>query len=84
MFELPQIEPLITEYVRLRGVCSGCGLKHHGALPVGVPTGQLGARALALVGTLAGQFVAPEIFKKRRLSSPARTAAPMRLPLAVG
>ena len=56
VFELPQIEPLITEYVRLRGVCSGCGLKHHGALPVGVPTGQLGARALALVGTLAGQF----------------------------
>lgn len=56
VFELPQIEPLITEYVRLRGVCSGCGLKHHGALPVGVPTGQLGPRALALVGTLAGQF----------------------------
>ena len=56
VFELPQIEPLITKYVRLSGVCSGCGLKHHGALPVGVPTGQLGARALALVGTLAGQF----------------------------
>ena len=29
-------------------------------------------------------MVAPEIFKKRRLSSPARTAAPMRLPLPVG
>jgi len=56
VFELPQIEPLITEYVRLRGVCSGCGLKHHGALPVGVPTDQLGPRALALVGTLAGQL----------------------------
>jgi transposase len=56
VFELPRIEPLITEYVRLRGVCSGCGRKHHGALPAGVPTGQLGARALALVGTLAGQF----------------------------
>lgn len=56
VFELPHIEPLITEYVRLRGVCSGCGRKHHGALPAGVPSGQLGARALALVGTLAGQF----------------------------
>ena len=56
VFELPRIEPFITEYVRLRGVCSGCGCKHHGALPAGVPSGQLGPRALALVGTLAGQF----------------------------
>ncbi len=30
--------------------------KHHAALPAGVPSGQLGPRALALVGTLAGQF----------------------------
>jgi transposase len=56
VFELPKIEPIVTEYVRLRGVCSGCGQKHHGALPAGVPSGQLGPRALALVGTLAGQF----------------------------
>jgi transposase len=56
VFELPRIEPLVTEYVRLRGVCRGCGQKHHGALPAGVPSGQLGPRALALVGTLAGQF----------------------------
>jgi transposase len=56
VFELPQIEPIVSEYVRLRGICSGCGRKHHGALPVGVPRGQLGPRALALVGTLAGQF----------------------------
>jgi hypothetical protein len=52
VFELPKIEPIVTEYVRLRGVCSGC----HGALPTGVLNGQLGPRALALVGTLAGQF----------------------------
>jgi transposase len=56
VFELPKMAPLVTEYVRLRGVCSGCGQKHHGALPAGVPSGQLGPRALALVGTLAGQF----------------------------
>ena len=31
VFELPYIAPLITEYVRLRGVCSGCARKHHGA-----------------------------------------------------
>ena len=56
VFELPKVQPIVTEYVRLRGVCSGCGQKHHGALPVGAPNGQLGPRALALVGTLAGQF----------------------------
>jgi hypothetical protein len=56
VFDLPPITPQVTEYLRLRGVCSGCGHKHHGALPAGVPNGQLGARAMALVGTLSGQF----------------------------
>jgi len=56
VFDLPRIDPVVTEYVRLRGICCGCGRKHHGALPAGVPSGQLGPRALALVGTLAGQF----------------------------
>lgn len=56
VFELPEVKPIVSEYLRLRGICSGCGRKHHGALPAGVPSGQLGPRALALVGTLAGQF----------------------------
>lgn len=56
VFDLPRIDPVVTEYVRVRGICCGCGRKHHGALPAGVPSGQLGARALALVGTLAGEF----------------------------
>lgn len=56
VFDLPPITPQVTEYLRLRGVCSGCGHKHHAALPTGVPSGQLGPRALALVGTLSGQF----------------------------
>lgn len=56
VFDLPPIKPQVTEYLRLRGVCSGCGHKHHGVLPVGVPSGQLGPRALVLVGTLSGQF----------------------------
>lgn len=37
-------------------VCTAAALANTRALPTGVPTGQLGARALALVGTLAGQF----------------------------
>lgn len=56
VFELPQIQPIVTDYVRLRGVCTACGRKHHAPLPVGVPSGQLGPKALALVGTLASQF----------------------------
>jgi len=56
VFDLPPITPQVTEYLRLRGVCRSCGHKHHGALPAGVPNGQLGVRALALVGTLSGQF----------------------------
>jgi hypothetical protein len=35
VFGLPRIEPTVTEYVRLCGVCSGCGQKHHGVLPAG-------------------------------------------------
>jgi transposase len=56
VFELPQIKPIVTEYLRWRGVCADCGRKHHAPLPVGVPSGQLGAKALALVGTLASEF----------------------------
>ena len=56
VFDLPPIKPVVTQYLRLRGACSGCGHKQHGALPAGVPSGQLGPRALALVGTLSGQF----------------------------
>ena len=56
VFDLPPITPHVTQYLRLRGVCSGCGHKQHAALPSGVPSGQLGPRALALVGTLSGQF----------------------------
>lgn len=36
--------------------CSGCGQHHRAALPPGVPRGQLGPRALALIGTLATRF----------------------------
>lgn len=56
VFDLPPIQPIATEYRCLRGVCTRCGQKRHGALPAGVPSGQLGPRAVALIGTLAGQY----------------------------
>ena len=37
-------------------MCTGCGKPHRAALPEGVPTGQIGPRALALIGVLATRF----------------------------
>ena len=36
--------------------CAGCGKPHAGVLPAGVPTGQLGPRALSLVGVLGTRY----------------------------
>lgn len=55
VFDLPPIQPIVTEYRQWAGVCTGCGRVHRGPLPVGVPTNQLGPNALALLGTLSGQ-----------------------------
>jgi transposase len=37
-------------------LCTGCGKPHRAALPPGVPSGQIGPRALALIGVLATKF----------------------------
>ena len=41
---------------KLGGRCSGCGKRHVGSLPVGVPRGQLGPRALSLIGVLGTRY----------------------------
>ena len=46
----------VDEYRLYSGRCAGCGKAHAGALPAGVPTGQLGPRALALVGVLGTRY----------------------------
>lgn len=56
VWELPKIEPIIVEYQRHRLDCGGCGTSTCAALPVGVPTGQFGARLLAFTGLLMGHF----------------------------
>ena len=56
VWELPKIEPLIVEYQRHRLTCCGCGTTTCAALPLGVPTGQFGARLLAFTGLLMGHF----------------------------
>ncbi len=55
VFELPPIKPVVTEYRCQGGRCTRCGTYQPGPLPAGVPSGQLGPRALAVIGTLASQ-----------------------------
>ncbi len=52
----PVVKAQVQEYRRYAGRCTGCGKVHRAALPAGVPSGQIGPRALALVGTLGTRY----------------------------
>jgi transposase len=56
VFDLPPLQPIVTGYRRQGGVCGNCNQYVLATLPHGVPSGQLGPRTIALIGTLAGQF----------------------------
>ena len=56
VWDLPPIEPIVTEYQRHRLHCPGCGISTCGELPNGVPTGQCGPRLAAFTGLLMGHF----------------------------
>lgn len=55
VWELPDIQPIVTEYQRHRLVCA-CGSSTCGDLPTGVPTGQAGPRLIAFSGLLMACF----------------------------
>lgn len=55
VWELPEIQPIITEYQQHRLICS-CGCSTCGPLPLGVPTGQAGPRLIAFSGLLMACF----------------------------
>jgi transposase len=55
VWELPPIQPSVTEYQRHRLTCH-CGTVTCGALPAGVPTGQAGPRLIAFSGLLMSCF----------------------------
>ena len=56
VFEVPPMRAQVDEYRLYSGRCAGCGKPHAGVLPAGVPKGQLGPRALALVGVLGTRY----------------------------
>ena len=56
VFDVPPVKARVQEYRRYAGRCTGCGKAHRAALPAGVPSGQIGPRALALVGTLGTHY----------------------------
>jgi transposase len=56
VWELPRIEPVVTEFQRHRRTCECCGETTCAPLPDGVPTGQSGPRLVAFVGLLMGHF----------------------------
>ena len=56
VWELPVIEPEVTEYQRHRLECKCCGETTCASLPEGVPNGQSGPRLVAFVGLLMGHF----------------------------
>jgi len=56
VWELPPIEPIITEYQRHRLTCACCGIETCGELPAGVPTCQSGPRLVAMMTVMMAQF----------------------------
>lgn len=56
VWDLPPIEPVVTEYQLHRGRCRCCGITTCGTLPEGVPSGQCGPRLAAFTGLLMGHF----------------------------
>lgn len=56
VWELPEIEPLVTEHRRHRLSCSCCETITCGELPPGVPQGQAGPRLVGFAALLMGCF----------------------------
>jgi transposase len=56
VWELPDLQPIVTEYQRHRLDCPACGASTCGELPPGVPSGQAGPRLVALTALLMGCF----------------------------
>jgi transposase len=56
VFELPPVEPIVTEYQQHALGCSGCGHRTTGQLPPGVPTRAFGPTVDAVLAVLMGVY----------------------------
>jgi transposase len=56
VFDAPLVRAQVSEYRLQAGCCAACGKRHRANLPAGVPSGQIGPRALALVGVLGTRY----------------------------
>jgi transposase len=56
VWEMPEIQPHVTEYQRHRLACRCCGTVTCAELPLGVPHGQSGPRLIAFTGLLMAYF----------------------------
>jgi transposase len=56
VWDLPEIQPLVTEYQLHRLTCPCCATSTCGELPPGVPQGQAGPRLVAFAALLMGCF----------------------------
>jgi transposase len=56
VFDVPPVRAHVSEYRLFGARCAGCGKAHRGQLPPGVPRGQIGPRALALVGLFGTRY----------------------------
>ena len=56
VFDAPVVRARVSEYRLHAGRCTACGKPQRARLPAGVPSGQIGPRALALVGVLGTRY----------------------------
>ena len=56
VFEIPPIQPVVTEYQWHRLTCPGCGETTQAAWPAGVPRGMIGPRAQAVGSLCTGAY----------------------------
>ena len=56
VWELPEIQPIITEYQQHRLICPCCSASTTAVLPDGVPTGQTGPQLTAFTALLMAYF----------------------------
>jgi transposase len=56
VFELPPVEPIVTEYQQHKLGCGLCGHRTRGKLPVGVPTRAFGPTVDAVIAVFMGVY----------------------------